>query len=151
MNTTLTIPNKIEKTAPKPTKAQLVEALVEKAKEKFNNRLEEARIKQEAILKNIEEEAIIALSNKMKRPTAYVDYKGEVSLRFEMNEPLFKKLGKQYKNVECNNWFRESDVRKTIKDSLAAPNPLLGNPDVSVALENLLESIMSPNIKAINV
>lgn len=151
MNTTLTIPNKIEKTLPKPTKAQLVEALVEKAKEKFKKRKEEAEIKQKAILKNIEEKAIEALSKTMKRPNVSVYHGGEVSLHFEMNEPLFNKLGQQYKNAGCNEWFNEREVRDTIKTSLSTPNPLLGNPDVSVALDNLLESIMSPKTKAIDV
>lgn len=151
MNTTLTIPNKIQNTAPKPTKAQLVEALVKKAREKFNKRQKEANIKQEAILKNIGDKAIITLSNKMKRPDVSVCYRGEVSLHFEMDEPLFKKLGQQHKNVECKGWFNEDAVRKTIKASLATPNPLINNPNVSIALDNLLESIMSPKTKAIDV
>lgn len=151
MNTTLTIPNKIQNTAPKPTKAQLVEALVEKAREKFHKREKEAEIKREAILKNIGDKAIIALSNKIKRPDVSVCYRGEVSVCFKMDEPIFKKLGEQHKNVKSNGWFDEDGVRKTIKASLATPNPLINNPDVSVALDNLLESIMLPKTKAIDV
>jgi hypothetical protein len=144
MKNTLIIPTQIQKAQPKPTKTQLVEALVAKAKEKWKQKLEESNKKQEAILKEIEDKAILFLAGRSKRPDASVDYQGGVSLRFEMNEPLFKKLGKQYKDANMDCWFNDDQVKKKIRDGLAAPNPLLDNPDVAVALDNLLTSIMNP-------
>lgn len=143
MNTTLILPDKIKKTQPKPTKSQLVEALVKKAKEKFDKKAEKAIIKQEEIEEEIKEEARIAIPKRLNELQVEVNYRGDVSIRFDMNDSLFNKLGQKHKNASNNEWFNEYETKKKIKESLETPNPLLDNPDVSIALENLLESIFN--------
>jgi hypothetical protein len=143
MNTTLILPDKIQKAQPKPTKSQLIEALFVKAKEKFNKEKEKANIKQEEIKEEIKEKAIIAIPNRLKELEVEVNYRGEVSIKFDMNDSLFNKLGQKYQKADSVGYFNEYKTRDKIKESLKTPNPLLDNPDVSIALENLLESIFN--------
>lgn len=143
MNTTLILPNKIKKTQPKPTKSQLIEALVVKAKEKFNKQKEEANIKQEKIREEIKEKAIIAIPKRLNELEVEVNYRGDVSIRFVMNDSLFNKLGEKYQKADSIGYFDKNETKNKIKESLKSPNPLLDNPDLSIALENLLESIFN--------
>jgi hypothetical protein len=143
MNTTLIPPDKIQKTQPKPTKSQLIEALVVKAKEKFNKQKEEANIKQEKIREEIKEKAIIAIPKRLNELQVEVNYRGDVSIRFVMNDSLFNKLGQKYQEADSIGYFDKNETKNKIKESLKSPNPLLDNPDVSIALENLLESIFN--------
>jgi|694.fasta_scaffold85900_2 hypothetical protein len=143
MNTTLILPNKIKKTQPKPTKSQLIEALVVKAKEKFNKQKEEANIKQEKIIEEIKEKAIIAIPKRLNELEVEVNYRGDVSIRFVMNDSLFNKLGEKYQKADSIGYFDKNETKNKIKESLKSPNPLLDNPDLSIALENLLESIFN--------
>ena len=143
MNTTLILPNKIKKTQPKPTKSQLIEALVVKAKEKFNKQKEEANIKQEKIREEIKEKAIIAIPKRLNELQVEVNYRGDVSIRFVMNDSLFNKLGQKYQEADSIGYFDKNETKNKIKESLKSPNPLLDNPDLSIALENLLESIFN--------
>jgi hypothetical protein len=143
MNTTLILPNKIKKTQPKPTKSQLIEALVVKAKEKFNKQKEKANIKQEKIIEEIKEKAIIAIPKRLNELEVEVNYRGDVSIRFVMNDSLFNKLGEKYQKADSIGYFDKNETKNKIKESLKSPNPLLDNPDVSIALENLLESIFN--------
>ena len=149
MKNTLSIPTTIGKTQPKPTKTQLIEALLEKAREKWEKEKKELVAAQKEIQKEIEDKSILILSKKMKRPEVMVDSIGNVTLKIEMNEPIISSLGKKHAKSQPSYWFHEEMVKEKIKESLKTPNPLIDNPDVAVALENLLESIMKPAKKTI--
>jgi hypothetical protein len=148
MTTTLTIPNKITATQPKPTKAQLVEALISRARI-AHDKVNEARgIKRDAIEAQVKAEA-----EKHFRASSMKDFDfninlwhGRCSFTLSVENPKLKKLTEAMRKHDYLHFDRDA-TKKKIVESLAAPNPLLGNPDTAKALDTLLHSIMNPAAK----
>jgi hypothetical protein len=146
MTTTLAIPKKIATHQPKPTKTQLIDALVERARLKFeaDKEAQEQKLKKiEALI--IEEALKVIGQGKSKEPSVRVwDFSTE--LHFTVKSKEIDRLSKLHNKTDVLRWFQEGATREEIKKQLATPNPLLGcDADTAKALDQLLERIM--NIK----
>jgi len=142
----LTIPTKISESQPKPTKAQLVDALFQQAKANYQE--EEARKRK--LREDIEAESkqyAIEVLKKKKNPFANaevnVNYRynnDQISIILTVQDPKVVKLCKKLKD-SGNSYFNEAGVKKEIRESLKGPNPLLGSQHKQ-ALKDLLDQIM---------
>ena len=148
MTTKLTIPKKITETVPKPTKKQLIDALVEVARkeaEEENERNEKIRKEIEQKIKDIalgilerNPQGVFNASN----PSLNVYWK---TVYIELNlsgVPAAKKLFEKLANVG-HKYFSEKETKAEIARKLAAPNPLIGNDSVKPALETLYHAIFN--------
>ena len=153
MNTSLAIPSKIQNTAPKPTKAQLLDALVARARIKFDQDKEEQEKKCETIKGQIEATARKILGVKSgHNPDIHVWGNGQVRVSFNMDQPAVVKLGKLHERSEVLRYFNEHTVRDQIKKAMVPENPLLNNDDVAKSLDQLLATIMGrPKLEAVDV
>ena len=151
MTTTLAIPKKIATHQPKPTKAQLIEALLIRA-EAAHDRIEESRrIKREAIEAQVKAEA-----EKTFHAASMKDFDFDVnewnqfcSFRLNVESPKIKQLIESMRRHNYRFFDRDA-TKKKIVESLATPNPLLKDDDTAKALDQLLERIMNvkPAIEA---
>jgi hypothetical protein len=148
MNTTLALP-KIE-TKPKATKAQLIEALVMRERELWKEKRDsiEARIKplREEINNKAYELMLKSDKDSFRFFTRTYSNIPHIEVEFFAKSPAIATLIKQVEKIdqEAPTWFDDVRVKAHIKDSLAAPkkdNPLLGNPEVTSALDSILRSI----------
>lgn len=155
MNTTLTIPTKIQNTAPKPTKSQLMEALLSRARAAHWNAEAIKNTKRDAL--EAEAEAIVRAGIKNVKPedwsidlrTAWGERPAHVSANFKSAkvESIQAKIRKL--RSSC---FDENATKAKIREGLKAPNPLLGNDDIVKSLDQLLATIMGqPKIETIEV
>mgnify|MGYP003644536175 FL=1 len=151
----LTIPTKISESQPKPTKAQLVDALFQQAKANFNE--EEARKSKlrEDINAECKQYAIEALK---KKPNPFANADAEVNFYYGNNsvniilkveDSKVVKLCKKLKDSGRHGYLDEAFLKKQIRESLKGPNPLLGSQHKQ-AIKNLLDQIMGKG-KAIEV
>lgn len=145
----LIIPNKIKATAPKPTKTQLVEALLIKAKE-LHDKEEERKTK---LRKEIEKQLLevglkdLTKATPNKFSLSVNTYQESADIEFSLKSPECKKLLKQH--AKCKyDYFREADAKEKILKALKPANPLLGNSTVEKSLEDLLLQIFN-NINTI--
>ena len=146
MTTTLAIPKKIATHQPKPTKSQLVEALLVRARA-AHGRAEEARsIKRDAIEAQVKAEA-----KKTFHAACIKDFDFSIntwhkscSFTLSVESPKIKQLCESMQEHDYCHFDRDA-TKKKIVESLATPNPLLGDADTAKALDQLLERIM--NIK----
>jgi hypothetical protein len=150
MTTALAIPKKIATHQPKPTKAQLVDALVERAREAHRLNEDQKDIKRSAL----EQEGIRLVLEAFKKAkptdedvTLYSRWRcnDSASVTVEITSPSIRTIQtKLHKLYPCT--FKEEETKRVIRDSLKTPNPLLGcDDDTAKALDQLLERIM--NIK----
>lgn len=150
MTTTIAIPKKIATHQPKPTKSQLIDALVERAREAHRLNEDEKDIKRSAL----EQEGIrlVLKAFKQAKPTdedvtLYNRWRVNepASVTVEVTSPSIRTIQTKLQKLQpCN--FHEEETKRKIRDSLKTPNPLLGcNGDTAKALDQLLERIM--NIK----
>lgn len=151
MTTTIIIPDKIQTTQPKPTRSQLLEALLERARVAH----QEAEAEKEAKRDKLEAEGVALVLQEFKKakPTAddvtflhtWVNF--PASVRIEISSPKIKSLQDQIRKLRRTN-FDEQSTKKLIQEKLKAPNPLLGNEDTAKALDALLATIIKPSTPA---
>ena len=153
MNTSLAIPTKIQNTAPKPTKAQLLDALVARARIKFDQDKEEQEKKCAVVIGQIKQTACKILGVKdISAADITVWGDGRVRVSFNMDQPAVVKLGKLHERSEVLRYFNEHTVRDQIKKAMVPENPLLNNDDVAKSLDQLLATIMGrPKLEAVDV
>jgi hypothetical protein len=151
MTTALAIPKKIATHQPKPTKTQLVEALLVRA-EAAHERLEEARrIKRDAIEAQIKAEAEKTFHAACIKDFDFGMSMWHKSCSFTLNveSPKIKQLCESMRKHDYCHFDRDA-TKKKIVEQLKTPNPLLGDDDTTKALDQLLERIMNvkPAIEA---
>jgi len=145
----LIIPNKIKTTLPKPTKTQLVEALLIKAKELHDK--EEERKKK--LRKEIETQLLeaglkdLAEANPNKFTVCVNEYQESADIEFKLTSPQCKKLIKQYAKYSSKRFY-ESEAKTKILESFKPANPLLNNSVIEKSLEDLYHKIFN-NINTI--
>lgn len=150
---TLTIPSKIRNTAPKPTKSQLIDALVERARIQFDKDKEEQEKKLAVIIGQIQAAALKILGVKDNTEADISVWgDGQIRVSFEMGHASLVKLGKQHEKIDVLRHFNEWSVREKIKKAMVPENPLLNNDDVAKSLDHLLATIMgAPKLEAVDV
>ena len=151
MTTSIIIPDKIQKTQPKPTKTQLVEALLERARAAHKASEDEKQAQRD----KLEDEgvALVLQEYKKAKPTAdnvtffhdWGDYPASVKLEF--SSAKIKGLQDKIRKLKRSS-FNEEQTKKLIQASLQAPNPLIGNSETDKALDQLLATIMKPSAPA---
>jgi len=141
MNNTIIIPETIETLIPKPTKKQIVEALIHKAKERHDLEEKKKLIKSEKIDEKIKNIAVKAFLENQEIAKVSVDWNNNINLFINKD---YLKLGNLIKEKKKNEvrCFYDNDVKKEILKSLESPNPLIGNKETDKYLERLLDSIM---------
>lgn len=139
--TTLSIPSKIKDHVPKPTKAQIVEALVERARVQHNAKEEKKRIKREQIEEKMIANAVAFFAKNPTKIKALVQHDGDVQIEINVRDAKNEALNTQYRKLYYSCFYAD-DVKRQIREKLAAANPLLDNPDVAKQLDQLLASIM---------
>ena len=146
MTTALAIPKKIATHQPKPTKSQLVEALVSRARVAHDKANEVRGVKRDAIEAQVREEA-----DKLFHAASLKDFDfsmnlwhGSCAFSLNIESPKIKKLIEAMSKHDYVHFDRDA-TKKKIVESLATPNPLIGDEDTAKALDQLLERIM--NIK----
>jgi Flp pilus assembly CpaF family ATPase len=148
MNNTIIMPKKIGKLVPKPTKKQILEALVHKAKIRHELNEKKKLIKFKKIDSKIKEIAIKEFLKDQTIADVSINYRGDINLY--INEDKLK-LGSliEERKKNSNSYFYESDVKKEFMKKLENPNPLIGNKIADVYLESLLDSIISKKEEAL--
>jgi hypothetical protein len=151
MTTTLAIPKKIATHQPKPTKSQLVEALVSRARV-AHDKANEAR----GLIRDAIEAQVKAEAEKAFRLTTLKDFdfgmnmwQKSCSFTLSVESPKIKKLIESMRKHDYVHFDRD-ETKKKIVESLKTPNPLLKDDDTAKALDQLLERIMNvkPAIEA---
>jgi hypothetical protein len=153
MNTSVIIPAKIQNTAPKPTKSQLAEALLDRAfkahvANEAEKELKRSALEEEGFKLVIEEfKKVIPKSENINfynqwRPACKASV--TVSVTSAKIKAIQIKLSKLH---ECS--FDRDGTKKRITDGLKTPNPLLGNEDTAKALDALLATLMAPQTPAL--
>jgi hypothetical protein len=141
MNNTIIMPKTIKTLVPKPTKKQIVEALIHKAKARHDLEEKKKLIKSEKIDEKIKNIAVKAFLKNQEIAKVSVDYRNNINLFIDKD---YLGLGNLIKEKKENSvsYFYENDVKKEILKSLENPNPLIGNKETDKYLEGLLDSIM---------
>lgn len=140
----LIIPSKINATAPKPTKTQLVEALLIKAKE-LHDKEEERKAK---VVKDLQKQLLVVGLKDLDKATpnkfnlCINNWKDTASINFELTSAECKKLLKALGDNK-SKYFNEKDAKEKILESLKPANPLLGNSMVEKSLEDLVLQIFN--------
>ena len=151
MTTALAIPKKIATHQPKPTKAQLIDALVERARVKFDAEKDIQEQKLKEIEDLIADEGIALIrTGRAEAPSIHV-YCNSTEIHIKVDSKEIKRLSKLHDKTDVLRWFCERSTREQIKKQLQIPNPLLGcDADTAKALDQLLERIMNvkPAIEA---
>lgn len=144
---TLIIPTKIAATQPKPTKRQIAEALLDRAREQHIQKEQERSDRHDQLNK----EAIILAERLTGHVVTKVElYGSKLEITIRLADKPLAQLVKQRDALDKYSWFREHEVKEMIKKSMETPNPLLGNPDTAKALDALLSSILNPKAKSKN-
>lgn len=159
MNTSLTLPSKIQNSSPKPSKTQLIEALMLRAEKKHK---EKEAIK-EAKRDSLEAEGIALVLELVKNITPTASDVSFTSNFYRCNRddtpivtilvtsPQIKAIQKKINNLRWSSFDRDG-TKAIILQKLKAPNPLLNNESVEKSLDQLLATIIEqPKIEAIEV
>ena len=135
------MPKTIKTLVPKPTKKQIVEALIHKAKARHDLKEKKKLIKSEKIDERIKNIAVKEFLKNQEIAKVSVDYRNNINLSIDKN---YLELGNLIKEKEESSvsYFYENDVKKEILKGLENPNPLIGNKETDKYLEGLLDSIM---------
>ena len=145
----LIISPKINKIIPKPTKGQLIEALLIKAKE-LHKKEEENKNK---LRKGIEKQLLDAGLRELKKanPDEFQlcvnPYQESSSITLYLSSTECKQLTKKMAKYKSEHFY-EDRAKKKIVDSLKPQNPLLNNNQVKKTIEDLALRIFS-NVETI--
>ena len=145
MKTTIIIPGKIQGAQPKPTKSQLVDALLEQARKEHQELRERNQTKQEELRVLLKKEAL-RLLKAVKPAEMELDEKQYgaatvISLEINLESAEAGRLKKEIRKLSLCR-FDEDAVKKKIREGLTPANPLLGNSDMEAPLKQLLARIM---------
>lgn len=147
----LIIPPKVSNTAPKPTKAQIVEALVERARIQFQEKQDAIESKRQVIKEQIEEEArkefakfvfeveSVSIYENYNRP--HIDFHLKDDLR-NFSTPKITALLNKLNQFQTSH-FDEKATKILITGKLKQDNPLLGNDEVAKSLDAMLAVIFN--------
>jgi hypothetical protein len=145
MKTEIIVPGKIQAVQPKPTKAQLIEALVEQARKEHADLLVINKGKIEELLVLLKKEALEIISNlnldEMELDELSWKSDSEVSLFMNIRSKKIMEIKKQIAKLRIGRFY-PCEVKDKIKEKLTPSNPLLNNPDVNETLSQLLAKIM---------
>lgn len=157
MKTTLSIPSKITEVQPKPTKAQIIEALVDRARTKHDEAQQIILSKRKVLEDAITAEAKSAFDKMVfefdsvsiyeTNHNPHVDFCTKQRLGYFTNAKLAPLLAKLAKLQTSH--FDEVKTKKRIVEGMKTRNPLLGNEDAAKALDALLKTIMQPPAPAL--
>lgn len=149
MKNTLIIPSKIKSTVPKPTKTQILEALLAKAQERHNKAYADWNAKQHAIEDEIKELVRLEIPKLTIQHfdiddgvNCYSRSANPATVRADIKTPAITR--KQEKLIIHNKKqpkFDRDEMKIDLRKKLEAPNPLLNNPSVGKALEELLDQM----------
>ena len=154
----LIIPPKVSNTSPKPTKAQIIEALVERARIQFREKEDAIRSKRQAIEEQINKEArkeFAKIAFEMESISIYENYRPpHIDFHLKTGLSLFSTpkitalLNKL--NQFQTSHFDEKATKALIAEKLKQNNPLLGNDEVAKSLDAMLAAIFNttPTIEA---
>jgi len=143
----LIIPPKVSNTAPKPTKAQIVEALLERARKAHV----EAEAVKDAKREKLEVEgvALVLEAFKQVKPTTKSvtlvhpwNWDRPATVKVEIKTPAIRSIQKKIADLSSSR-FDEDATKRKIKNSLTAANPLLGNDEVAKSLDAMLAAIFN--------
>ena len=142
--TALAIPQ-FSKVSPKPTKTEILEALVQRAKVKHDLEEETRKIKADALLRKIERTARdLAKKEKDVNEIDYVYY-SEKKVRFTIwvKSPELSSLIEAHSKIKHGSTFDYQSTKRLLREKLAgAPERcrLLDSPEAVKALDHMLES-----------
>ena len=155
MNTSLAIPTKIQNTAPKPTKSQLTEALIQRARAAHSESEAIKKIKREAL----EAEGIALVLEAIKK-TKFTEENvqfyfcwgdADPLVSCNITSPKIKSIQAKMTKLSSSH-FDEDATKAKIREGLKAPNPLLDNNEITKSLDQLLATIMGqPKLKVVDV
>jgi hypothetical protein len=151
MTTTLAIPKKIATHQPKPTKTQLVEALISRARVAHDKANEARGVKRDAIEAQIKAEALKTFRSADAEAFDFSMnmWQKTCSFTLDIKSPQITQLLEKMRKFDYVHFDRDATKKKII-ESLATPNPLLADENTAKALDQLLERIMNvkPAIEA---
>ena len=142
------MPKEIGKLVPKPTKKQILEALVHKAKIKHELNEKKKLIKLKKIDGKIIEIAIKEFLKDQAIADVSINYRGDINLCIDRDKIKLGNL-KEERKENSADYFYESNVKREFIKKLKNPNPLIGNKTADVYLESLLDSITSKKEEAL--
>lgn len=150
MSEPIIIPSKVASTQPKPTKAQIVEALVSRARENHKNE----EVRKEKVREHIQEKAEALIRGHIKNlreedfdVNHFLDWSRDREVRVTASfqlagmAPLKSKWGKNQKS-----FFDEKAVKAKIVEKLKPSNPLMENDEVVKALDAMLANIFNTTL-----
>lgn len=125
-NTSLTVVKPkalpIPAVVPKPTKSDIINAAVERARQKYEQRRDEILAQNEEVDGRIRAECLRLLSEDMSPYEVSLGYiqgkDASIQFVFDMDAPSVKKLLKEKSKIEAVGWFNEDRERGKIKDAL---------------------------------
>lgn len=146
MNANLILPVKVKSITPKPTKAQLVEALLAQALKDHDENEVLKNQKREELEEKIIKNAIAVLLKK-KDPLQdaegiFHSWNNTISLKINIKDPLSISMLKKLKELEPTRIYPQN-VKAKILEGLKSTNVLLGD-DYSPALKAMLDQIFIP-------
>jgi len=146
MNTAVTIPTKIQNVAPKPTKAQIIEALMDRARKAHA----QSEVLKEAKREKLEAEGVALVMEAFKKTTPTEkdvtlvhswNWDRPATVEVKIKSPAIRAIQKRIYDLKESSFY-EDETKKKIQEGMKAPNPLLGNDAAEAALDQLLASIM---------
>lgn len=133
---------------PKPTKADIINAAVARARQKYNERAEALRQKQEEMDAKIVAECLCLMKEggmEKYDPSLGYTYKDYVRVEFQVSGPLITKLLKEKEKIEHPGWFSEDQERAKIRHALDGSqdrvNLILSREENVALLDDLLKKI----------
>lgn len=152
MNTSVIIPSKIEAAKPKPTKSQIIEALLyrakvaHEAKEAEKEKQREALIEQAQALELVAARKVVITADMVD---LHADWRSDYESTVQISIPKSAKVqALKAKILKLNqSRFDYDETKRRIAEGMKTPNPLINNPDTAKALDALLRSIMNPTAK----
>ena len=145
MNTNIIIPGKIQAAQPKPTKSQLVEALLDQARKEHKELCERNQAKKEELRVLLKKEALRLLKAvkpaEMELDERQYGEDDQVELAVIVMSREIQNIKSQIRKFNFRS-FDEDKMKKKIREGLTPTNPLLDNPDMAAPLAQLLARIM---------
>lgn len=149
MKATLIIPTKIKNNVPKPTKAHILEALLEKARERHEKTHADWRLKKEAIEQEIKELILLEIpklrESDFELNTGIYQYSrtpSPATISASIKTPaITRKQERLIAHYNKQPMFDKEWMKKDLRKKLETPNPLLGNSNVGKAIEDLLDQL----------
>ena len=127
---------------PKPTRKEVIDALVARAKVKHDAENERRQAMREQLEGKIKSAALKDFKSKAFKgtPSVYIQFHNNtVEIQYLVKSDTVTQLIAQYEKNRRVDW-NENIVRQEIRDALDGRSPLLDNPEAVKAMDALLES-----------